>query len=257
MKKKNSPFVTLVGAGPGDPELISIAGVRALKECNVVLYDALVHPAVLDWAIGAKKIFVGKRKGYKRFTQNQINDLLVLNAFEHGNVVRLKGGDSFIFGRGSEEVAWVESYGISTRVIPGISSSTSAPVTQGIPLTLRGVSRGFWVLTATVEEDQLASDLELAARSSATVVILMGMSKLDKIAKIYNQLNKADTPVSIVQNAYMPDQRSVISTMGSIVSVVKKEGISNPAVITIGEVVNHHRSNTDAIEFHSLIKKVS
>ncbi len=257
MSRINKPFVTLVGAGPGDPDLISVAGVRALKEANVVLYDALVHPSILDWAFNAEKIFVGKRKGYKRFSQDQINDLLVIKALEKGHVVRLKGGDPFVFGRGSEEIIKLNEYGIPSKVIPGISSATSAPVTQGIPLTLRGISRSFWVLTATIEDDQLSNDLHLAASSSATVVILMGMSKLNRIVSMYQSMGKGDEAICIIQSAFMVDQKSVIGKINNIVSRVEEHQISNPAVIVIGEVVNHRHAEINELLIQSSMKKVS
>ena len=143
MSRSQYPHITLVGAGPGDPDLISVAGVKALRRADVILYDALVDESLLDWSPHAEKIFVGKRKAYKRYGQDQINQILVAKAFERGHVVRLKGGDPFVFGRGSEELEYAESYGIPTRIIPGISSSTAAGATQGLPLTRRGVSQSF------------------------------------------------------------------------------------------------------------------
>ncbi|NDF61314.1 MAG: uroporphyrinogen-III C-methyltransferase, partial [Crocinitomicaceae bacterium] len=121
--KHTTPKVTLVGAGPGDLELITVKGLNAIKKADVILYDALVNEELLDYAPIAKKVFVGKRKGFKAYSQQEINLLLVKNAFSHKNVVRLKGGDSFVFGRGYEELEYIESFGIETSVIPGISSS--------------------------------------------------------------------------------------------------------------------------------------
>src|SRR5687768_4378412 len=140
--------LTLVGAGPGDPELISVKGVKALSEADVVLYDALVHPDLLNHAPeSAIKIFVGKKKGVCQFAQEEINRLIVENALNFGHVVRLKGGDPFIFGRGHEELLHAQAFNIETKVIPGISSSIAVPELQHIPLTRRGINDSFWVMT--------------------------------------------------------------------------------------------------------------
>jgi uroporphyrin-III C-methyltransferase len=239
MIQRKDSKVTLVGAGPGNPDLISLAGVKALKSADVVLYDALVNTDLLLWAKRAKKIFVGKRKGYKKYSQEEINRMLVSNAFEHGNVVRLKGGDPFIFGRGAEEVNYVSSFGIDTTVIPGISSSTSAATTQGISLTQRGISHGFWVITGTTKEGLLADDVRLAVQSNSTVVILMGMSKLRQIVNLFSAFGKGKTPIAIVMNAYLPSQKKGIGTIDSILKIAKREKLSNPSVIIIGEVVRY------------------
>jgi len=227
MKKHIQAKVTLVGAGPGDPELMTLAGVKALQEAKVVLYDALVNKEILQHAPTAIKIFVGKRLGYKRFTQEEINYQLLTNAMEYGKVVRLKGGDSFIFGRGAEEVEYVEAFGIETKVIPGISSSTSASTAVGISLTERSLAQGFWVLTG--------------------VVILMGMSKLDKITEAFIEEGKEDLPIAIIQNAHCKDQKHVMSTVSSIQSEVKKNNIKNPAVIVLGEVVRNSKNWQDLV----------
>ncbi len=258
MRRKMESQITLVGAGPGDPDLISVAGVKALKEADVVLYDALVDKSLLKWAVRAQKIFVGKRKGYKRYSQSEINQLLVVSAIKSGRVVRLKGGDPFVFGRGSEELEFAEAFGITTRIIPGISSSTSAGSTQGIPLTKRGVAQSFWVLTGTTKEQELSKDIELAAQSSATLVILMGMSKIPEISKIFKKLGKGSLPVCIVQNAFQPSEICVQGTLDTIVDIVLQRGIKNPAVIIIGEVVNHgSESFKDFVKEQSIIQNVS
>jgi len=235
------PKVTLVGAGPGDPELITLKGMRALSSADVLLYDALIHDEILSFApINAIKIFVGKKKGVCQFPQEEINALLVENALKHGHVVRLKGGDPFIFGRGHEELVYVESFNIETEVIPGISSSIAVPELQKIPLTRRGVNDSFWVLTGTTRDHQLSADIQIAAKSNATVVVLMGMTKLQDIVQLFIEEGKSDMPVAIIQNGTMPDQRYVLGTVSSIVEIVKESGISSPAVIVIGEVVRLH-----------------
>jgi uroporphyrin-III C-methyltransferase len=238
MNKTIYPKVTLVGAGPGDPDLLTIKGAKALADANVVLYDALANEEILTYAPKKSiKIFVGKRKGCHEYTQDQINQLIVDNALTYGNVVRLKGGDSFIFGRGSEEIEYIESFGIPTMVVPGISSSIAVPANQGISLTKRGVSESFWVITGTTSDRKLSNDVALAAQSSATVVILMGMSKLAQIVSLFQNESKGETPVAIIQNGTMPNEKIGIGTINSISKVVAVNQLSSPAIIVIGEVV--------------------
>ncbi|WP_396186477.1 uroporphyrinogen-III C-methyltransferase [Flavobacterium sp.] len=238
MKNKIQPKVTLVGAGPGDPDLLTLKGVKALAEAKVVLYDALANEAIMNHAPkSAIRIFVGKRKGRHSYSQDQINQLIVDNALTYGNVVRLKGGDPFIFGRGSEEIEFVESFGIPTFVVPGISSAIAVPANQGISLTKRGISESFWVITGTTSERNLSADIALAAKSSATVVILMGMSKLAQIVSLFQKESKGETPIAIIQNGTLSSEKFGIGTINSIQEVVAENKLSNPAIIVIGEAV--------------------
>ncbi len=240
MKKtpKNTPHLTLVGAGPGDPELLTLKAVKALQEAEVVLYDALVNEDILDLAENAVKVSVGKRKGAHSFTQDEINQLIVTYAHEFGAVVRLKGGDPFVFGRGKEEEEFAAKHGIETTVIPGISSCIAVPASIGIPVTYRGASESFWVITGTTSSHRLSADVVLAAQSTATVVILMGLSKLEEIAGIYKGLGRSKTPIAIIQNGTRTDQREIVGTIKTIVRKAKKTEIKGPAVLVIGEVVN-------------------
>ena len=232
------PTVTLVGAGPGDPDLLTVKGAKVLAQADVVLYDALANEELLSYAPKkALKIFVGKRKGSHAYTQDQINQLIVDNALTYGHVVRLKGGDPFIFGRGSEEIDYVESFGIPTFVIPGISSAIAVPAYQGIPLTKRGVSESFWVITGTTSSRQLSSDIHLAAQTSATVVVLMGMSKLEEIVAIFQSESKGETAVAIIQNGTTPEEKIGIGTIDTIQKIVTEQQLSSPAIIVIGAVV--------------------
>lgn len=238
MHNKIQPKVTLVGAGPGDPDLLTLKGVKALAEANVVLYDALANQAIMNYAPkSAIRVFVGKRKGAHSYSQDQINQLIVDNALTYGNVVRLKGGDPFIFGRGSEEIEFVESFGIPTFVVPGISSAIAVPANQGISLTKRGISESFWVITGTTTERNLSADIALAAKSSATVVILMGMSKLAQIVSLFQNESKGETPIAIIQNGTMTNEKVGIGTINTIQEIVAGNKLSNPAIIVIGEVV--------------------
>lgn len=240
MKSLNIPKLTIVGAGPGDPELITIKAVNAIGSADVILYDALINVALLEHASPhAELIFVGKRKGCCAYQQDQINDLIVARAKSHGHVVRLKGGDPFIFGRGAEEIDFARQFGIETYMVPGISSSLAVPASQGIPLTKRGASESFWVITGTTKSHQLSTDIKLASQSTATVVILMGMGKLKEIVEIFASEGKQDVPVAIIQNGTTKDEKFGYGTVSTICDVVEKQNISNPAIIVIGEVVNH------------------
>ncbi|QLE01765.1 uroporphyrinogen-III C-methyltransferase [Galbibacter sp. BG1] len=239
MQTNNQPKLTLIGAGPGDPDLLTIKGMKALQSANVVLYDALVNPQLLEHAPNASHIFVGKRKGCYAFQQEQINELIVSSAKNYGHVVRLKGGDPFVFGRGAEEMEYAISHGVESKFVPGISSALAVPAYQNIPITKRGSSESFWVITGTTKAHKLSDDVVLASKSNATVVILMGMSKLPEITALFKQQNKHELPVAIIQNGTTPEEKVGVGTIETIVDVVAKEELSNPAIILIGEVVKH------------------
>ena len=240
MSSNPIPKLTLVGAGPGDPDLITVKGIKALAEADVVLYDALASEELLSYASSqAKKIFVGKRAGVHHLQQREINRLIVRYAYSHGHVVRLKGGDPFVFGRGLEELEYAKSHKLQTQVIPGISSSIAVPAMQGIPLTHRGISESFWVVTGTTRDDEFSADLNLAARSSATVVVLMGMKKLEKIMEVFKDHKKEHTHVAIIQNGTRSDEKLGLGTVATISDVVKKQQLSAPAIIIIGDIVRH------------------
>lgn len=247
---KINPKLTLVGAGPGDAELITLKAIRSLAEADAVLYDALVNTELLKFTpAGARKVFVGKRTGKHSFPQEEINRLIVHHAFNYGHVVRLKGGDSFIFGRGMEEIKYAELFGIETHVIPGISSSTGVPALNGIPLTHRGASESFWVITGTTKSGTLSDDVSTAARTNATVIILMGVSHLPEIAKRYTAAGKANTAIAIIQDGTLPTEKIALGTIATIQKAALRQGIKAPAVIVIGEVVKLHK------EFRQFIHK--
>ncbi|MCM5661503.1 uroporphyrinogen-III C-methyltransferase [Galbibacter mesophilus] len=239
MQTNNQPKLTLIGAGPGDPDLLTIKGMKALQNANIVLYDALVNPQLLEHAPNASHIFVGKRKGCYAFQQEQINELIVSSARAHGHVVRLKGGDPFVFGRGAEEMEYAISHGVESEFVPGISSALAVPAYQNIPITKRGSSESFWVITGTTKNHKLSNDVVLASKSSATVVILMGMSKLGEITALFKNENKHDVPVAIIQSGTTPEEKVGIGTIETIEQVVADKQLSNPAIILIGEVVKH------------------
>lgn len=252
MKNINTPKLTIVGAGPGDVELITIKAIKALKSANVVLYDALVNEELLQYASQAQIIFVGKRFGCHAYSQDQINELIVSQAKSFGHVVRLKGGDPFVFGRGSEEIEYVEKFGLETAIVPGISSALGVPASNGISLTQRGVSESFWVITGTTSNHKLSKDVVLAAQSSATVVILMGMNKLDEIISIYQSNRADDLPVAIIQNGTKETEKKVVGTISSISKLVKDQQITSPAIIVIGEVVKNKSNLTSYFKNENL-----
>ncbi len=237
---RNQAKLTVVGAGPGDVDLITLKAIKALKKADVVLYDALVNMELLEYVNpNAEIIFVGKRRGCYRYQQEQINELIVARAHSHGHVVRLKGGDPFIFGRGAEEMEYAAKYGVAVAVVPGISSSLAVPAYQNIPLTKRGSAESFWVITGTTKNHQISSDIALAAKSSATVVILMGMGKLPEIVRLFQKENKNDLPVAIIQDGTTDREKVGIGTVNTIEQVVADNELQNPAIIVLGEVVKH------------------
>lgn len=246
--------LTVVGAGPGDAELITLKAIKVLQSADVVLYDALVNIELLDYASNAEKIFVGKRKGCYAYQQEQINELIVSRAKTHGHVVRLKGGDPFVFGRGAEEMEYVAQHGIEVAMAPGISSCLSVPAFQNIPVTKRGSAESFWVITGTTKEHKLSGDIALAAKSSATVVILMGMSKLTQIVTLFKKEGKSDTPIAIIQNGTRTDEKVGVGTIASIEKEVERQQLANPAIIIIGEVVAHREKIKNIKE--ELLEKV-
>ncbi|CAM1366873.1 Uroporphyrinogen-III C-methyltransferase [Tenacibaculum soleae] len=236
------PKLTVVGAGPGDVDLITVKAIKTLKKADVVLYDALVNEDLLEFINpNSEQIFVGKRRGCYKHQQDQINELIVARAKSHGHVVRLKGGDPFIFGRGAEEMEYAASFGVETAMVPGISSSLAVPAYQNIPLTKRGSAESFWVITGTTKDHKLSQDVALAAKSNATVVVLMGMGKLPEIVKLFQKENKNDLPVAIIQDGTTSREKVGIGTVDTILEIVKKNELSNPAIIVLGEVVKHRQ----------------
>lgn len=242
MKPNIIPKLTIAGAGPGDADLVTVKTIHALASADVVLYDALVNTEILKYVpLGVKKIYVGKRSNNHAYTQDQINSIIVDLAFTHGHVVRLKGGDPFVFGRGLEEIQYAESFNIDTEYIPGISSSIAVAGLQGIPVTHRGTSESFWVITGTTSSGKISNDISLAAQSTATIVILMGLNKLKEITEIFKANGKNETPVAIIQNGSLQTENLALGTVETIVEIAREEKIGAPAVIVIGETVRHHK----------------
>ncbi|MEM1408165.1 MAG: uroporphyrinogen-III C-methyltransferase [Bacteroidota bacterium] len=242
--------VTLVGAGPGDPDLISVKGIKALASADVVLYDALVHPELLHYAPKrARKMYVGKRAGQHSFKQEEINQLIVEFALSEGHVVRLKGGDPFVFARGKEEAEYAETFNIPVETIPGISS-INLPGYYGVPLTRRGVNESFWVVTATTSSGQLSNDVKLVTQSTATGVFLMGLGKIEAITRAYISAGKLDTPAAIISKGSLPDGQILFGRVNNLVELKATHNPASPALIVIGEAVGTHE------HFYDLVKTV-
>jgi uroporphyrin-III C-methyltransferase len=229
----------IVGAGPGDSELITLKALKVLQQAEVVMYDALVSVELLEHVPETcLKVYVGKRAGKHSKQQQEIMEMIVHYCKFYQNVVRLKGGDPYVFGRGHEELVFAESHQIETQVIPGISSVTSAPLAAGIPLTKRGVNESFWVVTGTLKEAGLSKDLKNAASSGATVVVLMGMKKLAEIVEVFRELRGGEEPIAIIENGTKANQRCLIGNVGDILEKQSNSALASPAVIIIGKVVN-------------------
>lgn len=233
--------VYLVGAGPGDPELITARGLRRLHEADLVLYDALVHPDQLHAAKpGAELVFVGKRAGRVSERQASINQRLVDAARAGKTVVRLKGGDPYLFGRGSEEAELLSQAGVDFEVVPGVPSPLAATAYAGLSLTHRELASSVAYVTATesVEKDRTGHDWSKLATATQTLVIFMGMRKLDSLAQILIEHGRpADTPAAVVQWASLPRQRTVVGTLTDIHARASAAGLGLPALTIVGEVV--------------------
>lgn len=237
------PKITLLGAGPGDPDLLTLKGVKALATADVVLYDALVNEALLIHAPAkAIQVYVGKRAGEHAFEQDAINKLMIDYALNYGHVVRLKGGDPFVFGRGYEELDMADSYNIPVTVIPGISSAIGVPGLQQIPVTHRGLSESFWVITGTTSNGTVSDDIYQAAKSNATVIILMGLKKLPQIVEIFKAEGRNNLPAAVVQNGSSHNEKLIVGKVDSILAISEKEKIEAPALLIFGEVVSLHPS---------------
>ena len=231
------PELYVVGAGPGDPELLTLKAHRLLQTADVILYDNLANQELLALAPTACEcIYVGK-KPYAEYTpQEVIHELIREKALAQGRVIRLKGGDPFIFGRGFEEMLFARSHGIAAHYVPGISSMQAVGF-EDIPLTHRQVSEGIWVLTGTKKDGALSADLRLAMQSNSTVVIYMGLKKLPEIVATYLQEGRGHTPAAVVMHASLPQRRVVVGSVQELPALVAAAEITYPAIIFIGDVV--------------------
>lgn len=238
MDKKNSvPELYVVGAGPGDPELITLKGYKVLQKARVVLYDNLANKELLKLTpADCEHIYVGKLPYGEYTSQETILELIKEKATSKGMVVRLKGGDPFIFGRGFEEILFAREHGIITHFIPGISSMQAIGF-EDIPLTHRAVSESVWIVTGTKKDGALSSDLKLAMQSNATVIIYMGMRKLAEISDTYITAGLGETPAAIIQHASLPQRKVVKGPVKDLRVLAEQKSITYPALIVIGDVV--------------------
>jgi uroporphyrin-III C-methyltransferase len=236
---KAAGTVYLVGAGPGDPGLITARGLELLRRADLVVHDRLIGPELLlEASAGAELVDVGKGRGHAPLSQEAINRLLVKAAREGRTVVRLKGGDPFVFGRGSEELAACRESGILCEVVPGVSSAIAGPAAAGIPVTARGVAHSFAVITGHRASPDGGDTAELRAFASVdTLVLLMGRERLAGIAE---QLILAGrdpaTPAACIQSATMAEQRVTLATLGTIAEAADRDGLEAPVVTVIGAV---------------------
>jgi len=230
-------FVSLVGAGPGDPGLLTRRAVERLADADLVLYDALVDPEILELAPGAQRVYVGKRAGRPQVSQDFIIRLLVRAGRRGRRVVRLKGGDPFVFGRGGEEALALTAAGVPFEVVPGVSSAIAAPALAGIPVTHRGMASGFAVVSGHAEEAYRPM-LESLAPHSATVVVLMGLGRITAIARLLLDRGwAASTPAAVLLAASTSEASCSVTTIGDLGCSEMTERPSQPGTVVIGDVV--------------------
>jgi len=230
--------VYIVGAGPGDFELLTLKALRVLKEADVILYDELVGEEIKSFlkTLDAELVDVGKRIGKHKKKQEKINELMVKLAKEGKTVVRLKGGDPFVFGRGGEEAEYLAENGIPFEVIPGITSAIAVPAYAGIPITHRKFDPAVVFITGREAKERL--NWRALAELNATIVILMGITNLERnVRNLIENGKDPKTPVAIIENGCTPQQRVVVSTLENIVEVAKRENIRPPAIVVVGDVV--------------------
>lgn len=231
-----SAKVWLVGAGPGDPELLTLKAVRALHAADIVLIDDLVNPAVLEHCASARVITVGKRGGCRSTPQEFIHRLMLRYARQGKCVVRLKGGDPCIFGRGGEEATWLRERGVEVELVNGITSGLAGATQCDIPLTLRGVSRGVTLVTAHTQDDS-SLNWRALAEGGTTLVVYMGVAKLDEIREqLLNGGMAVDMPVAMIENASLPQQRECRSSLAAMHEAATAFALKSPAILVIGQV---------------------
>ena len=244
--------VILVGAGPGDPELLTLKALKAIQSATVLLVDDLVSDEVVAHAPkGARVVYVGKRGGCKSTPQAFIEKLMLMAAREGETVVRLKGGDPFVFGRGGEEVEHLRAQGVQVEVVNGITAGLAAVTSLGVPLTHREHAQGVVFLTGHAQKGATLPDwqqLAAAARDARlTLVIYMGVRNAQHLQDQLLTGLPASTPVAIVQRASLPDQRHAVATLGALVATIEREGLASPSVIVVGDVLRGVAAAADAV----------
>lgn len=229
--------VYLIGAGPGDADLITLKAVKALNKADVVLYDYLANEEILEHAPkSAKRIYVGKKAGEHYKTQDEINELIIAQARENENVVRLKGGDPFVFGRGGEEILALMENDIKFEVIPGVTSAIGAPTSLGLPVTHRALATSVTIVTG--HEDPTKSEKQVKWDYTAdTLIILMGIGNIKENTNEIMKYRAPDTPVCVIESGTLPKERVIFGTLDDI----STKEINAPAILIIGEVVNLYK----------------
>lgn len=243
--KKRCGKVFLVGAGPGDPELMTIKAKRALEEADVILYDSLVGEQIIEMLLEmeAELIDVGKRGGFHKYSQDEINQMIVEYAKEGKTVVRLKGGDPYLFGRGGEEAEVIAEKGIEVEVVPGITSAIAVPASVGIPVTHRDFASSVTFITGheADEKEKTSINWKALAELGGTLVILMGVKKLaDNITRLLGYGMSPETPVAIIEKGTTPLQKVTVGKLRNIVNMAEKNKVRPPAIVVIGRVVTLH-----------------
>ncbi len=251
----NTGKVTLVGAGPGDPELLTLKAVKAIQAATVLLVDDLVTPEIVAFASpNARVVHVGKRGGCKSTPQAFIEKLMIMAAREGENVVRLKGGDPFIFGRGGEEVEHLQAADIEVQVVNGITSGLAAVTSLGVPLTHREHAHGVVFVTGHAQPGSQGTDwraLAATARDAKlTLVIYMGVSGAGRIQEELLTALPASTPVAVVHRASLPDERSAVTTLGELDATIAREQLASPSVIVVGDVISGVAAVSAPVQFH-------
>ncbi len=232
--------VSIVGSGPGDPDLLTVKALRLIQEADVVVYDLLVSDKILDLIPeGVSRVFAGKAARKHFMPQREINELLVTLAAGGNKVVRLKGGDPFIFGRGSEEAEHLSKHGVSFEVVPGITASAGCTVYSGIPLTHRGLAKGVRFITGHLQEGKtLDLNWKSLADPDTTLVIYMGLTNIGQISgKLIEAGLPGDTPTAAIHKGTTPEQQTILTTLSEIPACVEKAGLKAPTLIVIGRVV--------------------
>ena len=240
MNGNNTGCVCLVGAGCGQADLITLRGLRRIAQCQVLVYDDLIDETLLTFApADAEKIYVGKRAGAHSASQEEINQILISHAQAGKNVLRLKGGDPFVFGRGGEELLALMANGIPFEVVPGITSAIGIPAAAGIPVTHRGLSQSLHIITGHTSDtpDGLPKDLSTLAQLSGTLVFMMGLGHIEAIARQLISAGKPrNTPSAVISGRNAPHPITIRGTLDTIADLTRKAQVQTPAVILVGAV---------------------
>jgi uroporphyrin-III C-methyltransferase/precorrin-2 dehydrogenase/sirohydrochlorin ferrochelatase len=240
-------IVHIVGAGPGDPDLLTLRAVKVLRQADVVVHDRLIGPDVLDFARpGAQRFYVGKAKSHHSRPQAEINALMASHAAAGRRVVRLKGGDPFVFGRGGEEMDYLLSRGVAVEIVPGITAATGCAAFAGIPLTHRDHATAVTFISGHAKDGE--PDLDWAGLATAkrqTLVIYMGVSTAANVAgRLIEHGMAPSTPVAVVENGTLPTQKTATGSLIGLESLIEENGITGPALIVIGDVVRAAAANS-------------